>query len=73
MLAYFDRPDTCNGPTEAIIIWSPQKRVIDVAHGADRMRQQHVIWSMSSTRTTADLLVIAGLSFVGSSQMSVGS
>jgi hypothetical protein len=50
VLAYFDRPGTSNGPTEAIIIWSPQRRVIDVAHGADRVRQRHVIWSMSLTR-----------------------
>ena len=49
VLAYFDRPGTSNGPTEAIIIWSPQRRVIDVAHGADRVRQRHVIRSMSPT------------------------
>jgi len=52
VLAYFDRPGTSNGPTEAIIIWSPQRRVIDVAHGADRVRQRHVIWSMSTTSPT---------------------
>jgi len=51
VLAYFDRPGTSKGPTEAIIIWSPQRRVIDVPHGADRVRQRHVIWSMSLTRT----------------------
>ncbi len=38
-----------NGLIESTIIWSPQRRVIDVAHGADRVRQGHVIRSMSPT------------------------
>ena len=51
VLAYFDRPGTSNGPTEAIIIWSLAWGVADVADGADRVRRRHVIWSMSLTRT----------------------
>jgi len=51
VLAYFDRPGTSNGPTEAIIIWSLARGVADVADGADRVRRRHVIWSMSLTRT----------------------
>ncbi len=31
VLAYFDRPGTSNGPTEAIIIWSSSRGVADVA------------------------------------------
>jgi transposase len=51
-LAYFATARASNGGTEAVIIWSPQRRVIDVAHGADRVRQRHVIWSMSTTSPT---------------------
>jgi len=34
-LGYFDTNGASNGGTEAIIIWSPRGRVVDVAHGAD--------------------------------------
>ncbi len=51
VLAYVDRPGTSNGPTEAIIIWGPSRGVADVADGADRVRERHVVWSMSLTRT----------------------
>jgi len=33
VLAYFDRPGTSNGPSEAIIIWSPEDHVVHVANG----------------------------------------
>ncbi len=45
VLAYFDRPGTSNGPTEAIIIWSLRRGVRDVADGCVRLRRRHVIWS----------------------------
>jgi len=51
-LGYFDTDGASNGGTEAIIIWSPAWAVCDVAHGADRVRQRHVIWSMSTTSPT---------------------
>ena len=51
VLAYVDRPGTSNGPTEAFIIWGPSRGVADVADGADRVRERHVLWSMSLTRT----------------------
>jgi len=40
-----------NARAEGLIIWSPSRGVADVADGADRVRQRHVIWSMSLTRT----------------------
>jgi hypothetical protein len=64
VLAYFDRPGTSNGPTEAIIIWSPPGAVSDVAHGADRVRQRHVIWSLYTTETPANHPVIAAFALI---------
>ena len=52
VLAYFDRPGTSNGPTEALIIWSLAAAVSDVADGAHPVRHGHVIWSMSATSPT---------------------
>ena len=49
--AYVDRPGTSNAPTEAFIILGPSRGVTDVADGADRVRERHVLWSMSLTRT----------------------
>lgn len=51
VLASFDRPDSINGPTEAIIIWSPQWRVLDVAREADRVRQSPLSGACLRRRT----------------------
>ena len=52
VLAYFDHPGTSNGPTEAIIIWSPIGGVVDVADGSRELRGRHVLWSLSPTSLT---------------------
>ncbi len=62
VLAYFDRPGTSNGPTEAIIIWSPLGAVSDVAHGADRVRQRHDIWGVYLTGQLTNFVVPQRLS-----------
>jgi len=62
VLAYFDRPGTSNGPTEALIIWSPVRTVSDVADGAVLVRRRHVIWSLYATETPANRPVVAAFS-----------
>ena len=52
VLAYFDRPGTSNGPTEAIIIWSRRGGVFHVADGPKEVRGRHVLWSVSLTSLT---------------------
>ena len=37
-----------NGPTEAIILWSPPRGVVDVADGGVGARRGRVLWSVSS-------------------------
>jgi transposase len=49
ILAYFDRPGTSNGPTEAIIIWSRLTRGVDVADAPGGQCGRHVLWSLSLT------------------------
>lgn len=61
LLAVFDHPGISNGPTEAIIIWSPERPVVHVADGLAAPCGRHVIWSMSSTRSMLNLLLLARL------------
>lgn len=41
-----------NAPTEAVILWSAQRRVVDVAWGCRGRCRGHVLWSASLTSTT---------------------
>lgn len=63
LLAVFDHPGISNGPTEAIIIWSPERPVVHVADGLAAPCGRYVIWSMSSTRSMLNLLLLARLRY----------
>jgi len=51
-----------NGLIESTIIWSPRGTVSDVADGAVLVRRRHVIWSLYTTETPANRLVVAAFS-----------
>lgn len=64
VLAYFDRPGTSNGPTEAIIIWSRSGTVVYVADGWGRGA-----WATRSLECVADVpdvAPVAGYTWGGS-------
>jgi hypothetical protein len=45
-IAAWHEAQVSNGPTETMMIWSPDLGVVDVADEAVNLRQLRVIWSL---------------------------